>query len=65
MATVQLVLGCLLLGGGAVLILGRHRIAARHRNLGAWQTGAPVLWAFIGALLAINGVVQLVLAVAA
>ena len=64
MAAVQLALGCLLLAGGAALILGRNRIAARHRRLGAWQTGAPVLWAFIGTLLAINGILQLVIAVA-
>jgi hypothetical protein len=64
MAAAQLVLGCLLLTGGTGLIIGRHRIAARHRGRGSWQTGAPVLWLFIGLLLAINGVMQLAIAVA-
>jgi hypothetical protein len=64
MMAAQLVLGCLLLAGGVGLILGRHRIAARHRNAGSWQAGAPVLWVFVGSLLAINGIFQLVLAVA-
>jgi hypothetical protein len=63
-AAAQFVLGCLLLAGGTALILGRHRIAARHRRGGNWQMGAPVLWFFMGTLLAINGVLQLALAVA-
>jgi hypothetical protein len=64
MAAAQFVLGCLLLAGGAGLILLRHRIAARRRRLGGWQAGAPELWVFLGTLLAINGVLQLVLAAA-
>ena len=64
MTVAQLVLGTLSLVVGAGLILGRDQIAQRHRRRGSSQTGAAVLWVFLGALLATNGLLQIALAMA-
>jgi hypothetical protein len=62
MKVAQLLLGMLSLLVGVGLILGRDRIARRHRR--RWQTGAPVPWVFLGTLLATNGLLQIALALA-
>jgi hypothetical protein len=59
MTLARLVLGCLLVTVGAGMILARARIAARHRGAGRWQAGSPVLWAVIGGLFVVSGVLQL------
>ncbi len=61
MRIAQLVLGCCFLVSGAGMIFGRNRIAAHHRRAGKWQTGASVLWVYLGILFLMNGVMQVVL----
>jgi hypothetical protein len=58
MSIAQLILGVGLATVGVGMIVGRRRIGERHARAGNWQTAAPMLWAFVGVLLATTGVLQ-------
>ena len=64
MTAAQLVLGLALLTVGVAMIAGSRRIGRRKRRSGDTVMAAPVLWLFLGTLLAMNGVLQLLLAFA-
>jgi hypothetical protein len=49
---------------GVALIAGRRRMGQRAMRRGASNGAVPIVWMFLGALLVMNGVLQLVLAVA-
>ena len=62
MVVTQGFLGGLLLVTGVVFIVASRRLTARHRRRGT--PSSPVVWVFLGTLMATNGVLQLVLAFA-
>jgi hypothetical protein len=64
MSALQLVLGAASVIVGVALIAGRRRIGQRALRRGASNVAVPIVWMFLGALLVMNGVLQLALAVA-
>jgi hypothetical protein len=64
MSALQAVLGAASLIVGVALIAGRRRIGQRALRRAAPDVALPIVWMFLGALLAMNGVLQLALAVA-
>jgi hypothetical protein len=64
MSALQGVLGAASVVVGVVLIAGRRRIGQRALRRGASDVALPIVWMFLGALLVMNGVLQLVLFVA-
>ncbi len=64
MQIAQAVLGIALLATAVVMIAGRQRLGARARRRGSPAATPTILWLFLGTLLATNGVLQLVLALA-
>jgi len=64
MSALQAVLGAASLIVGAAMIARRRRIGQRALRRGALNVALPIVWMFLGALLAMSGVLQLALAVA-
>jgi hypothetical protein len=64
MSALQGVLGAASVIVGVALIAGRRRIGQRARRRRASNVAVPIVWMFLGALLVMNGVLQLVLAAA-
>ena len=62
MTAAQTVLALALLAGGVGLIAAGRRIGERARRRGHPMLAAPVLWMFLGVLLAMNGLLQLLIA---
>jgi hypothetical protein len=46
------------------MLAGSRRIGQRHRRRGDAMIAAPILWLFLGTLLATNGVLLLLLGLA-
>ena len=64
MTAAQLLLGLAMLTIGVAMIAGSRRIARHTRRRREPVLAAPVLWLFLGTLLAMNGVLLLLLALA-
>jgi hypothetical protein len=64
MTAAQIVLGLALLSLGVGMIAGSQRIGRRHRRRSNTMMSAPVLWLFLGTLLAMNGLLLLLLGLA-
>jgi hypothetical protein len=62
MTAAQLALGLAMVTVGVAMIAGRQRIGQRQRRHAVMA--APMLWLFLGAVLAMNGLLQLLLAIA-
>ena len=61
---VQLLLGAALLLAGGAMIAARRGISGREPRRAGAPLVAPVLWLFLGTLLAMNGLLLLLLALA-
>jgi len=62
MTAAWIVLALALLAGGVGLIAASRRIGERVRRRGNPMLAAPVVWTFLGVLLAMNGLLQLLIA---
>lgn len=62
MSGFHLVLGVLLLSVGSFMIVRREQIVARHQRIRT-HAQPSMLWIVLGGLLALNGLLQLILAV--
>jgi hypothetical protein len=64
MTAAQIVLGVALLGLGLGMIAASRRIGRSPRRRSDVMMAAPILWLFLGTLLAMNGLLLLLLGLA-